>query len=443
MNPADLRDWLTFWQRPRASPAALRRFQDRRLRRLVHHAWERVPFYRRRLEACGVRPGQVREAADLAGIPVLCKSDLLDASLEDLVADGADIASCVMHGTSGTSAEPLRLVRTPAEERTLFAYRLRAQVLSGLRPWHTRIKVGSAPVQLWPHRIGLFRCANLADDLPLAEILRRLEQRRPSVLYAGPTMFELLLETVEESRLRALGPHLIFSGAELLNRNTRARLREVFGCPVVDFYGSVEVNLIAWECRGCGLYHTCDDSVFVEVLREDGSPAGPGEEGRLVMTALHSFAMPLIRYEVGDVVRRPASAPPCRIGFGSIDRILGRVADYIPLPNGAWLSSHRIEEVTDEVPGIRRFQCVQTGPAEIVFKVQPGKGFGEDSVRRLRQNFVPMLPAGMRLEIKVVEEMELTPAGKLRVVQAWRPPTSEGAEASAAQAGIPPAGQDR
>jgi len=423
-----------FWSRPRSSPESIRQYQDSRIRHLVTHAWDNVPFYRRRFEAAGVHPRDIRGAADLTSIPVLHKSDLRE-SFDDFLARGTDLASCNMHNSSGTTGEPVRIVRTRREEHALLAVRLRAQVLSGLRPWDLRMKIGSPPALAWPHRIGLFRCTSVSELEPPAFILSRLKNQRPSVIYSAPGILGMLLTPAGEVRLRALCPRLIFTGGELLSRQMRAKLQEVFGCPVVDFYGAVEFNLIAWECRSCGLYHTCDDSVLVEVLKDDGSPAGPGEQGRLVATALHSVAFPLLRYEVGDVVRKPLRAPSCAIRFASIDRILGRMADYLLLPNGHRLSPHRLEEVTDDVPGLRRFQFVQTGPSEILFRIQPGKEFTGDSLHLLRRNLAALLPPGLRVEIRAVEEIALTPAGKHKVVQAWRD--------SGTEAPVPPAGEDR
>ncbi len=435
MTRFEFRSWLGFWGRPFLSRERVQAYQDARIRRLARHAWENVPFYRRRFEASGVRPEEIRGGVDLARLPLLSKADLFDTPIEDFVARGTDAASCLVEISSGTTGEPVRFLRTRAEEYTLFAHRLRAQVLSGLRPWNIRMKIGSPPVKTWPHRLGLFRCDNVSDRLPHAEILTQLEKKKFDVLYATPGMLDVLSPLLAESRLRAGRLRLVFSGAELLPRYKRIRLSETLGCPVVDFYGATEVNLIAWECVRCGVYHTCDDGVLAEVLNDDGSAAQVGEYGRLVVTALHSFAMPLIRYDLGDVVRRPARTPACPIGFGSIDQIAGRLADYLVLPNGQWLSPYRLIEVAQAVEGIRRFQILQAGPADLVVQVQPAAGFGDESVRRLRLGFTELLPDDVRVGIRRVEEIPLTPACKLRIVQAWSgkgaggvavPPSDEG-----------------
>jgi len=420
MNAPELLSWAGFWHRPRSSPAGFRRWQDARVRRLLRHASRNVPFYRRRLGNCG----EIRGAADLLGLPLLRKADLLETPLEDFLTPGMNLADCIVHDSSGTTGEPIQVIRSRGEEHILFAHRLRAQILSGLKPWHLRMKIGWFPVETVPRRAGLFRWGTLSENLSQTEIAKRLAESRLDVLYTRPGMFELLLANHHEAQLRALRAKLLFSGAEPLPRSLRARLEEVFQCPLVDFYGATEVNLIAWECRACRSYHTCDDGVLVEVLRDDGSEAAPGEFGRVVVTALHSFTMPFIRYEIGDVGRRPSKPPDCGIRFGCIDRIAGRLSEYMLLPNGQWLSPYRLEEAIDGVPGIRRFQALQTAPGEIVFRVQVAAAFDGGCRERLRANFASLVPTEVRVDLQVVDNIPLSPAGKHRVVQAWRPPGS-------------------
>jgi phenylacetate-CoA ligase len=416
----NIRQWAGFLQRPFLAPERVRAYQDARVRGLVDHAWRNVAFYRRRFEAAGIRPEEIGGGADLARLPILTKAELRACRDGEMLARGVDEASCTEEISSGTTGEPVRFVRTRGEEYTLFAHRLRAQVLSGLRPWDVRMKIGSKPVRTLPHRLGLFRCDAVSDGQPHTQILAELAKKRFDVLSAMPNILDILLPLMGESNLRGRKLRRVFCGAELLSPATRRRIEEALGCRVVDFYGATEVNLVAWECVRCGLYHTCDDAVYAEVIPEDGRQAGAGEEGRLVLTALHSFAMPLIRYEIGDVVRRPAAPRGCRIGFGVIDKIVGRVADHLPLPDGQWLGPGRLIEVAQSMEGVRRFRILQTSPVSLEVEVEREEGFCAEQAGRLRAGLEKLLPAGVRVEIREVDEMPLTAGGKLRIVEAWR-----------------------
>ncbi|MDA1314968.1 MAG: hypothetical protein O2968_16685, partial [Acidobacteria bacterium] len=113
-----------------------------------------------------------------------------------------------------------------------------------------------------------------------------------------------------------------------------------------------------WECPETGLYHVCDNSLIVEVLR-NGRPVGEGETGELVGTALHSYAMPFIRYRLGDVVTRGPASCPCGAPFSTLGRIQGRLIDRFPLPDGSSIHPFQIEVLLEGQGWIRRFQIIQ------------------------------------------------------------------------------------
>ena len=370
MKGFDLTGWLDFWRRPRFNPDRIRVFQDERVRRLVEHAWDRIPYYRRLMEAAGLRPADIRTRAALARFPVTRRRDLQGVPLDDLIAPG--------------------------------------------------VKLGSTPLRLLPHRIGLFRMSNIDLNLGPEETLQRLKKLRPQVIYGIPNMLEMLVRTAPPGELESLRPKLIFSGAEPLRPSLRRELERLFGCPVIDFYGCHEFNLIAWQCARCGLYHTSDDSTVVDVLKADGQAAAPGEQGEIFGTALHSYAMPFIRLEIGDVVTRPARRPECEIGFDAIDEIRGRTADFLPLPGGRILSPYNLTLAVDSVAGVRRYQIIQTALDHVRILYMRMEGAGEETGANIAAKCREYLPPEVTIETTAVADIPVTAAGKHRLVQAFR-----------------------
>jgi phenylacetate-CoA ligase len=421
MKGLDLTGWLDFWRRPRFGPDRIRAYQDARVRRLVEHAWHRIPYYHRLMEAAGLRPADIRTRADLARFPVTRRRDLQGVPLDDLVDPGVDPEKCISFSTSGTTGEPVRMLRTRREQYLLFGFRLRAQILSGLRPIDRRVKLGSTPVRLLPHRIGLFRMSNIDLNLGPEETLQRLKALRPHVIYGIPNMLEMLVKTAPPGGLESLRPKLVFSGAEPLRPSLRRELERLFGCPVIDFYGCHEFNLIAWQCARCGLYHTSDDSTVVEVLKADGQAAAPGEQGEIFGTALRSYAMPFIRLEIGDVVTRPARRPECEIGFDVIGKIRGRTADFLPLPGGRILSPYHLSLAVDSVPGVRRYQIIQTALDHVRILYVRMEGASEETGASIAAKCRECLPPEVVIETRTVADIPITAAGKHRLVQAFHP----------------------
>jgi phenylacetate-CoA ligase len=253
----------------------------------------------------------------------------------------------------------------------------------------------------------------------IEQMMEELEIRRPHIVKGPPNALDLLAEKYA-GRLAALRVQLVFTGAEQLSARTRQRIEGAYGCPVIDFYGAVECNLIAWQCVWCGLYHTCDDSVIVEVVR-GGRPAQPGEEGEVVITALHSHAMPFIRYRVGDVVRLPAARPSCPIGFGAIESVQGRIVDYLRFSNGVQVSPYTVMDELDVVEGLQRYEAAQIGPAAMLIRFQPINPNGKEEMSRLvRDQCERVLPREVKIQTEAVERFEVSLTEKRRFVTAWR-----------------------
>ena len=415
----DLPHWSLLLGRPFLGHQAIRRYQDRRVVRLLRHAWQRVPYYRRLMDQAGLDPDRATGVDDLARLPLSRRVELQAVPFADRLAAGTTPEGCVDFGTSGSTGSPLRLLRTQREQTLLFGFRLRAQILSGLRPQHRRVNLGSPPKVFLAHRLGIFRTSNLPLNLTLDEMVEQLRILRPDVLYGIPNLLEPMVRRIPVTVLRGMGVRLVFSGAEPLSRPLHDEIEAAFACPVIDYYGAHEVNLLAWECRHCGQYHTVDDSVVIEVLR-DGCPVKPGEEGEIFVTALHSFAMPLIRYELGDVVRRPAQPRPCRIGFGCLEQVAGRKVEFLPLPSGAHVNPYAVAYALDQLGGLETFQVVQQALDRVEVRFVPGPRAGADLGQRILAGARSLFPPEVALAARAVSEIPPGPSGKRHRVVAFR-----------------------
>ena len=410
--------WLTFWDRPTGDPETTRRLQDRQARKLVRHAWERVPYYRRLFEEAAVHPGQIRGVGDLSRIPVSTKRQRQRTPLDKKIARGVNLERCVRHTTSGSTGQPDLIVRTWWEEQFLLAHRLRTAVQLGIEPYYRNVAVGIGDTRrMLPHRLGLFSATPLDPALHPAQFVEELVRRRPETIRGRPNVLERVVAQDNGQRLRRLGVRMVFSGSEMLAAPTRRRIEEAFQAPVIDVYGAHEFNMIAWSCRQCRCYHILDDSVFVEILK-DGRPAAPGEDGDVVVTALHSFAMPFIRFETGDIARRPAHTPPCRTSFGCIDALQGRSVEFITLSDGRLISPIKIHHSLREVVGIARFQVVQTARDRVRVTVEALPQVSAQPCREVLARCRQIFPPDVAVEVGSVSELEPDVGEKYRFIRA-------------------------
>ena len=241
---------------------------------------------------------------------------------------------------------------------------------------------------------------------PAAEQLDWLERMRPDYVmtYAND------LWAVAEAARRRGGSTLRFkafvSAGEMLEPAARTAIAEVFGCQVIDVYGSREFGLLAFECPGGTGYHVCSESVLFELIDDAGKPVGAGEEGRVVVTSLYNFAMPFIRYDLGDYAVAGDAHCPCGRGLPTIKRVAGRARHLFVMPDGSrmWPRLGMLWEPLTRMMPYREVQLVQTAVDTLEVRYVPASGGPPDVAgieAIMRAEFHPTL----RVTLVAVEQI--------------------------------------
>jgi phenylacetate-CoA ligase len=347
LGPAGIRELLSHFEDSQwLTPEALQARQFRQLGVLVEHARATVPFYRRRLAGTGVEPGGLDMEAWLA-IPTLKRRELQEegealSSRRPLAKHGR--ASTVT--TSGSTGMPVTVHRSALSGTFWHAVTARDHL------WHGRdvgtklaaIRVTENPKAHAPagaHGRGWGRAARtlgppgpvaLIDiGRPVPQQLDWLRHEDPDYLITYPSNLAALLRESRAEGTRLVRLRQAMTISEALSPGLREACREVWGVEIADTYSNQEHGALALQCPEHTHYHVQSEAVLLEVLDEGGRPCGPGEVGRVVITPLHAFAMPLIRYEVGDYAEvgplRPGPAghrPGARAGAELPARTLGR-----------------------------------------------------------------------------------------------------------------------
>ena len=409
----------------RANRARIEAFQDERLRAVVTHAYENVPFYRELFERHGVRPGRIRGVADLCRVPVITKRDLRAAPVGSTLARAYDQARLLTARTSGSSGEPFEMRRTWFEQRLSHLFQLRAQRQLGKligdrhallvrkrepRPGDSKM-LGRAL-----RRLGLEHRLTLDVRDPTEVHLHQLMAFQPDIVGGFANALLHLGERLDAGHRSRIRPRFLISGAEVLTPAMRTRMRELWSAPVFEIYASHEVNLIAWECRKGGGLHACNNTVIVEVLQGE-RPAGPGERGETVITALHLYAMPFIRYRLGDLVTRGAENCGCGQPFAKIDAIQGRMLDYFHLANDRWLHPYElvVSMMADGLGWINRYQLVHERADRIVLRLVPASGATAGRIAEFERSAAELVGPGVTVEVVIVPEIAPNSGGKFRV----------------------------
>jgi phenylacetate-CoA ligase len=199
----------------------------------------------------------------------------------------------------------------------------------------------------------------------------------------------------------------------MLGKDARGALEDAFDATVYDIYGCTEMKEIAWECRERAGYHVNADWLVVEILARDqpGAPAGS-----IVVTSLYNYAMPLIRYLVGDVGRFLEGTCSCGRTLPLLAPETGRAVDYVVLGDGREVSPYTVMTPVEALSGVAQFEILQEAIDRVVVRVVPSASWGEGTRTAIIESLAEILP-GVRIEIVLVDRIAQQRTGKYRIVQ--------------------------
>jgi len=398
--PREAQMLAILWQLERTQwwdPERLGAYQLLQLSALLRHAARTAPAQARRLAGFrDLAPGALTAEA-FAAIPPMGR-EAAQAAGEGLrsTAPPAAHGQVGFGSTSGSSGRPMALARSELDVLTGEALLQRANQWFGRDMAWTQAYVGPAGARgegrrdAWSRALPLGAAHVVDVRRPADEVLARLDAIRPQLLAIWPSLLAELI------RLRPVPPEGLREVAtygETVPPGLRALCRERWGVPLRDGYSAEEVGPIAHECPH-GRWHVHAEHVLVEVLDAAGRPCAPGETGRVVLSGLHSHAMPMIRMETGDLAT-PAAPCPCGRGLPALARIDGRVRDLVELADG-----RRVLPTFDEAalsaaaPGLRRYQLVRLRPGAVEARVVVAAPLAPQERRALAAAFAAGIEPG-------------------------------------------------
>jgi len=398
----------------------VRHRQIEAVRKLLFHAYETVPYYRRQFIAAHFHPGDLRSLDDLKQLPILTKADIRKYGHEMRSNTFTDQPT-TLKKTSGSTGVPLQVAvnRDSIEWKT--ACTIRSDEWSGYRMGQRVAKVWGNPEYQREGVKGRVRNfivdrATYLDTIGLdndrmREFAMRLSKRRPGLLFGHAHSLYLFACYCRKHPEFMVRPNGIISTAMLLHDWQRNVIEEAFGCPVTNRYGCEEVSLIACECEEHRGLHLNADSLAAEVL--DDRPGT--DEGSLAVTDLTNYAMPLIRYKVGDVVTRSKRACACGRGLPLIEKVEGRDADFVLTPAGKLISGISLtENFALHIRGTSQVQIVQESTRHLHLRIVPDEQFGCDSEGQIEHLVRDTFGNDMQYDVELVNAIPQEASGKYR-----------------------------
>ncbi len=370
------------------------------LRYLLSHVRETVPYYRDRLRNLDLDTREKLKVEEFTSLPLLSREDLQSAGTElRSTRLPPHHGSTRVKGTSGATGRPVEVVTTEVTGMFWLAFTLRdhlwhrrnlAGKLAALRhaergtamPPEGHQATGWGPATDHIYVTGPAVLLNI--QAPVEEQVEWLRAQDPDYLLTYPSNLAALARRFKEKGYRLSKLREVRTVSEVVGSSIRQLCREVWGVPMVDVYTTQEAGYLALQCPEHEHYHVQAENVLLEVLDGDNRPCGPGETGRVVVTSLHNFAMPLIRYELGDYAEVGASCP-CGRGLPVLSRILGRVRNMLTLPNGEQRWPLFGDYAYSGIAPVRQYQFIQHSLHDIEARLVVDRPLGESEERELRE----------------------------------------------------------
>jgi len=328
----------------RASREQVDQYALNELKNIVKFSKQRIPWYTNSFESIGDVDGSESLQALLQSLPILSRRQAQE-NFDGLYFKSPENnpADYVIQATSGSTGKPVSVMKfaplysAEYDALTLTEWQLNkrdtSKTLSTFRIVQTELE--DAPLGPPLSYIGATRVHTSRSILKrtIPELLKELHRLRPDYLFVNGVVARQLALAQLDSDNEPIKIEQFLTVSDRIDPQLRTLIREVFDGRIIDRYSSEEFGYIALQCPVHDHLHVCSSSLVVEVVDDEGNACDVGVPGRVLVTSLHNFAMPLIRYDIGDIAE---FGEPCDTGLNwpVLNQVNGRIRDSITLPNG-------------------------------------------------------------------------------------------------------------
>lgn len=395
----------------------LQAMQLQQFAQVFRHAVTTVPFYRQRFAhraAAGIASWeQYRE------LPVSTRREIQQAGAGmHSTAPPAAHGPVVRTESSGSTGSPLVTLGTAWTQLMWHAILLRDHLWQrrdlGGKLAAIRSKTADMRVPSWGPATAAFTTGpsvvrSLSADLD--EQVHWLATENPDYFISYATNVQMLAQRSRELGVRLPRLKQARTYGEMLRTECRTVVREAWGVEVVDSYSSEELGYIALQCPDCEHYHVQSENLIVEVLDEAGKPCRPGDIGQVVVSTLHNFAMPLLRYASGDYAEAGESCR-CSRGLPVLRRIVGRQRNMLLRPDGVRHWPSFPSEVWREIVPVTQIQLVQDATDHVIARVVASREFSAEEQARFIAALQDCLGWPFRITLARVDAIARGAGGK-------------------------------
>jgi phenylacetate-CoA ligase len=403
----------------------LAHYQEQLLVRLVRHARELVPFYRHRLDVLFTASGGV-DLSRWNEVPILTRDDAIAGGRALRAGQlSAEYGALGTFRTSGSTDVPLEFASNALVFVTANALFTRMTRWFGLDPSRPLAAIRRFTQDTPPGPQGRISSGwsfgnqgapfyELELLTPVGQQLKWLSRYKAPYLLIPPSGILAIAYAVTPEQGRALGIEMVFLVGEMIPDGTREFVAERLGARVAGIYSCQEIGTIACECNAAPHYHVTAENALVEILDEQGRDVVPGARGRVIVTGFCNYAMPFIRYDLGDIAMAGTCACQCGRTLPIIARIEGRTRNVFVFRDGAriWPRPSMIRPMHAFVPFLR-FQLVQLDHERLEFRYIPDGSGRKPDLPGLNAYARGMLHPSIKISLLEMKAFTPGPSGKV------------------------------
>jgi len=391
----------------------LKEIQLKKLKKIVYHAYHNVNLYHKIFKQNNLLPSDIKSLDDLNKIPTISKEDIRANYPDNIISKTVNFSKCKIWQTSGSSGLPMKMIYDQRADDFANSIILRSYIENGLRYFDKWCVMGpddyirDKPKRfLITQKMGFLSPYYVSIFETMEKKVSLIRRYKPRVLDSLSNDLYLLAKYIEKNDIKDINPEIVTTNGEVLVSSMRDYINKIFNVKLSDLYGCYELRRTAWECQCHEGYHIDVDSLIMQFIR-DNEEVSSGERGNIVFTGLYNYAMPIIRYDIGDIGIPLDVKCSCGRGLPLMKLIEGKLMDFLVTQNGDLISPYQVKiSITDNVQGIDLLKIIQHSKENIKIKIVKNNNYTEKSTSKLNDVIRDFLGKDVELDIEFVDEIK-------------------------------------
>ncbi|MCD4739554.1 hypothetical protein K8R43_00020 [archaeon] len=397
----------------------LQEYQNKRLRIIIKHAYETVPYYHQTMKKQKLKPENIKQPDDLKKLPILTKQNIRQHRQQ---LQSTKPGKYKQNATGGSTGEPLNYIVGYDSLSIGISAMYRAWHEAGYQFGDKIITIGGRSIVSGKKAFSKkakdtlegqhFLSAFSMNDKTMLKCVNEINKIKPTVIRGYACALNELAKYIEqENKEITYKPKGIVTTAEKLFPKQRQNIENAFGTKVFDNYGARDGNPNAFECKEHTGLHYSMELAIIESLK-DNEPV-QDEPGEFIVTDLHNHALPFIRYQVGDRGIMNGSCS-CGRGLPLIKELSGRIQDFVETEDGTKIHGEFFSHIFWDTPGIEQFQIYQKKKGSIELRLVANKDFNEKQIEKVKTIITKNFP--LEVKIKLVNKINKPSSSKYRII---------------------------